>query len=83
MFKLQYTPYCTDIFRRYSVTINAIDLWNKMKHKMGEIASKDLRPNKIKWVTTEKFIKSYELIHLFKYVLFILCDYPNGYHIII
>ena len=71
MFTLRYTLYFTNIFRRYSVTITVIYSWNKMKHQMGEIASKDLRPNKIKWVTTEKSIKSYELIYLFIYIFFV------------
>ena len=30
-----------------------------MQDEMGEIALKDLRPRKIKWLLTKEFIKSY------------------------
>ena len=46
-------------FEKFSVTITAIDSWNKMQGQMDEIGLKDLRSSKIKWLLTEKFIKSY------------------------
>ena len=46
-------------FGKFSVPVSAIDSWNKMQDQMGEIALKDLRPSKIKWLSTDKFIKSY------------------------
>ena len=49
----------TSNFRKLSVTISAIDTWNKIQGQMGEIALKDLRPSKIKRLPTIKFIKSY------------------------
>ena len=49
----------TNNFRKFSVIVNAIDSWNKIQDQMGEIALKDLRPSKIKWLLTNKFIKSY------------------------
>ena len=49
----------TNNFGKFSVTVSAIDSWNKIQDQMGEIALKDLRPSKIKWLLTSKFIKSY------------------------
>ena len=49
----------TNNFGKFSVTVSAIDSWNKIQDQMGEIALKDLRPSKIKWLLTNKFIKSY------------------------
>ena len=46
-------------FGKFSVTVSAINSWNKIQDQMGEIALKDLRPSKIKWLFTNKFIKSY------------------------
>ena len=46
-------------FEKLSVTVSAIDSCNKMQDQMGEIALKDLRAGKIKWLLTDKFIKSY------------------------
>lgn len=37
----------TNNFRKFSVTISAIDTWNKIQGQIGEIALKDLRPSKI------------------------------------
>ena len=44
---------------KFSVTVSAIDSWNEMQDQLSEITLKDLRPNKIKWLLTDKFIKSY------------------------
>ena len=46
-------------FSVISVTVSANDSWNKMQDQMTEIALKYLRPSKIKWLLTDKFIKSY------------------------
>ena len=46
-------------FGKFFVTVSAIDSWNKMQDQMDEIALKDLRSSKIKWLPTDKFIKSY------------------------
>ena len=43
-------------FGKYSVTVSAIDSGNKMYDQIGKIALKDLRPSKIKWLVTNKFI---------------------------
>ena len=42
----------TNNFEKFYVTVIAIDSWNKMQGCMGEIALKDLRPSKIKWLLT-------------------------------
>ena len=49
----------TNNFGKFSVTLSAIHSWNKFQDQIGEIALKDLRPSKIKWSLTNKFIKSY------------------------
>ena len=49
----------TNGFGRFSAILSAIDSWNEMQNQMGEIALKDLTPSKIKWLLTDKFIKSY------------------------
>ena len=49
----------TNNFGKFSVTVSAIDAWIKIQDQMGEIALKDLRPSKIKWLLTNKFIKSF------------------------
>ena len=46
-------------FGKFPVTVSAIDSWNKIQDQVGEIALKDLRPSEIKWLLTNKFIKSY------------------------
>ena len=69
----------TNNFGKFSVTVSAIDSWNKIQDQMGEIALKDLRPSKIKWLLTNKFIKSYWLMYFYFYrILFILCEYIIG-----
>ena len=48
-------------FGQISVSVSVIDSWNKMEVQVVEIALKDLRPSKIKWLLTDKFVKSYWL----------------------
>ena len=52
-------------FEKFSITVSATDLWNKVQDQMGETAVEDLRPSKIKWWLTTKLIKSYRLIIIF------------------
>ena len=71
-------------FEKFSVTVSAIDSWNKIQDQSGEKALKDLRPGKIKWLLTNKFIKSYWLIYFsFYQILFILCEYIMGHGIVL
>ena len=63
--------YGTNNFGKFSVTVSAIDSWNKIRDQMGEIALKDLRPSKNKWLLTNKFIKSYWLIYLSFYWIYL------------
>ena len=54
----------TNNFGKFSVTVTvicAIDSWNKRQDHIGEITLNDLGPSKIKWLLTDKFIKTYEL----------------------
>ena len=74
--------FSTNNFGKFSVTVRAIDSCNKIQGQMDEIVLKDLRPSKIKWLRTNKFIKSYRLIYFsFYQILFILCD--NGCSIVL
>ena len=46
-------------FGKFSVTASVINSWNKTQDQMGELELKDLRPSKIKWLITNKFIEYY------------------------
>ena len=49
----------TNNFGKFSVTVSAMDSWNKMQDQMGDIALKDVRPSKMNWLLTKKFVKNY------------------------
>ena len=55
----------------FSFTVSAIDSWVKMQDQMGEIALKDLRPSKIKWL-----LNGYctDLLFFTEFLL-LLCEY--------
>ena len=55
-------------FGKFSATVSVIDSYNKMPDQMVEITRKDLRPSKIKWLLTDKFMKSYFLFFLLNFV---------------
>ena len=52
-------------FGKFSVIVSAIDSWNKMQGQMSEIALKNIWQSKIKWLLTDKFVKSYLLFFYF------------------
>ena len=64
--------------------LNFNDIWdisdmNEISNiRDDKIAPMDLRPNKIKWLFTNKFIKSYWHYFSFYRILFILCEYIVG-----
>ena len=46
-------------FVKFSITVSAIDSWNKIQSQMCDIALKEIEPSQIKWLLIDKFIKSY------------------------
>ena len=51
--------YKTDRYWEYSLTVNAVESWNKIQKQLKSILLKDLSPNKIKIVVTNFYFKSY------------------------
>ena len=51
--------YKTDIYGKYSITVSAVESWNKIQKQLKSILLKDLSPNKIKTVVTNFYFKSY------------------------
>ena len=44
--------YKTDRYGKYSITVSAVESWNKVQKQLKSILLKDLSPNKIKTVVT-------------------------------
>ena len=51
--------YKTGRYGKYSITVNAVESWNKIQKQLKSILLKDLSPNKIKTVVTNFYFKSY------------------------
>ena len=51
--------YKTNRYGKYSITVSAVELWNKIQKQLKSILLKDLSPNKIKTVVTNFYFKSY------------------------
>ena len=51
--------YKTDRYGKYSITVNAVESWNKIQKQLKSILLKDLSPNKIKTVVTNFYFKLY------------------------
>ena len=51
--------YKTDRYGKYSITVSAVESWNKIQKQLKSILLKDLSPNKIKTVVTNFYFKSY------------------------
>ena len=56
LFKLSF---CTNLYGKNSITVNAIDTWNKAQTSLADTILKDLTPNKIKTIIMKKMIDSY------------------------
>ena len=57
---LHKTSFMLNNFRKFSViVVSAITSYNKMQDQIVEMTLKDLRPSKIKWLLTDKFMNSY------------------------
>ena len=46
-------------YGKYSVTVSAVDSWNKIQKQLKKMLLKDLYPNKIKAVVSNFYLKSY------------------------
>ena len=51
--------YKTDRYGKYSITVSAVESWNKIQKQLKSILLKDISPNKIKTVVTNFYFKSY------------------------
>ena len=51
--------YKTDKYGKYSITVSAVESWNKIQKQLKSILLKDLSPNKIKTLVTNFYFKSY------------------------
>ena len=57
--KLFKPSFRTNVHGKNSVTVNAIDAWNKAQTSLGDTILKDLIPNKIKTIIVKRMIDSY------------------------
>ena len=44
--------YKTDRYEKYSITVSAVESWNKIQKQLKSILLKDVSPNKIKTTAT-------------------------------
>ena len=51
--------YKTERFGKYSITVNAIELWNKIQKQLKEMLLKNLSTNKIKTIVSDFYLNSY------------------------
>ena len=51
--------YKTNRYGKYSITISAVESWNKIQQQLKNVLLKDLSPNKIKTVVSNFYFKSY------------------------
>ena len=51
--------YKTDRYGKYSITVNAIESWNKIQKQLKNMLLKNLSPYKIKTAVTIFYLKSY------------------------
>ena len=42
-----------------SITVSAVELWNKIQKQLKDMLLKDLSPNKIKTIASDFYLKSY------------------------
>ena len=54
-----FKPFCTNLYGKNSITVNAIDAWNKAQTSLADTILKDLTPNKIKTIIMKRMIDRY------------------------
>ena len=57
--KLFKPSFRTNLYGKNSITVNAIDAWNKAQTSLGDTILKDLTPNKIKTIIMKRMIDGY------------------------
>ena len=57
--KLFKPSFRTNLYGKNSITVNAIDAWNKAQTSLGDTILKDLTPSKIKTIIIKRMIDSY------------------------
>ena len=57
--KLFKPSFRTNLYGKNSITVNAIDAWNKAQTSLADTILKDLTPNKIKTIIMKRMIDSY------------------------
>ena len=58
-YKLFKPSFRTNLYGKSSITVNAIDAWNKAQTSLGDTNLKDLTPNKIKTIIMKRINDSY------------------------
>ena len=56
LIKLFYKP---KRYGKHSITVSAVESWNKIKKQLKDLLLRDLSPNKIKMIVSDIYLKSY------------------------
>ena len=51
--------YKTKRYGNYSITVSAVEPWNKIQKQLQDLLLRDLSPNKIKIIVSDLYLKSY------------------------
>ena len=51
--------YKTKRYGKYSITVSAVESWNKIQKQLKDMLLKDLSPNKIRTIASDFCLKSY------------------------
>ena len=51
--------YKTKRYGKYSITVTAVELWNKIQEQLKDLLLGDLSPNKIKTIVSDIYLKSH------------------------
>ena len=51
--------YKTNRYGKYSITVSAVESWNKIQKQLKDLLLRDLSPNKIKIIVSDLYLKSY------------------------
>ena len=46
-------------YGNYSITVSAVESWNKIQKKLKDMLLRDLSPNKIQKIVSALYLKSY------------------------
>ena len=50
--------YKTKRYGKYSITVSAVESWNKIQEQLKDLLLRDLSPNKIKTIVSDLYLKS-------------------------